>query len=215
MNYKIKVAFITIIAAMLVFFISGGVMIASAEEVSDPAAQTEVTDDVQNEEPPAEVSEEVPEEPETPQTDEEIGADFVEWLKATFGSDYEYYYNQIIENWGSIEDYLTQFGEEHLPEGFNAGLQKVLDWLNEYVVIWAPVLAIVVIVAYYLIKKRSTRKTIEKVVDSKMNVLSGELNKQSKAIMAIGRGQTALLGKNARFADTVKEIEDTEKELRS
>lgn len=211
MNYKIKVVFITIIAAMLVFFISGGVMIASAEEVSDPAAQTEVTDDVQDGEPPAEI----PEEPETPQTDEEIGADFVEWLKATFGSDYEYYYNLIIEHWGSIEDYLTQFGEENLPEGFNAGLQKVLDWLDEYVAIWAPVLAIVVIVAYYLIKKRSTRKTIEKVVDSKMTVLSDELNKQSKAIMAIGHGQTALLGKNARFADTVKEIEDTEKELQS
>lgn len=211
MNYKIKVVFITIIAAMLVFFISGGVMIASAEEVGDPAAQTEVTDDAQDGEPPAEI----PEEPETPQTDEEIGADFVEWLKATFGSDYEYYYNLIIEHWGSIEDYLTQFGEENLPEGFNAGLQKVLDWLDEYVAIWAPVLAIVVIVAYYLIKKRSTRKTIEKVVDSKMTVLSDELNKQSKAIMAIGRGQTALLGKNARFADTVKEIEDTEKELQS
>ena len=102
-----------------------------------------------------------------------------------------------------------------MPEGFNAGLQKVLDWLDEYVAIWAPVLAIVVIVAYYLIKKSSTRKTIEKVVDSKMTVLSDELNKQSKAIMAIGRGQTALLGKNARFADTVKEIEETEKELRS
>lgn len=211
MNYKIKVVFITIIAAMLVFFISGGVMIASADEVSDPAAQTEVTDDAQDGEPPAEI----PEEPETPQTDEEIGADFVEWLKATFGSDYEYYYNLIIEHWGSIEDYLTQFGEENLPEGFNAGLQKVLDWLDEYVAIWAPVLAIVVIVAYYLIKKRSTRKTIEKVVDSKMTVLSDELNKQSKAIMAIGHGQTALLGKNARFADTVKEIEDTEKELQS
>lgn len=208
MNYKIKVVFITIIAAMLVFFISGGVMIASAEEVSDPAPQTEITDEEQGEPPAAE-----PEEPE--QTDEQIGEDFVEWLKATFGSDYEYYYNQIIENWGSIEDYLTQFGEENLPEGFNAGLQKVLDWLDEYVAIWAPVLAIVVIVAYYLIKKRSTRKTIEKVVDSKMTVLSDELNKQSKAIMAIGRGQTALLGKNARFADTVKEIEDTEKELQS
>ena len=211
MNYKIKVVFITIIAAMLVFFISGGVMIASAEEVSDPAAQTEVTDDVQDGEPPAEI----PEEPETPQTDEEIGADFVEWLKATFGSDYEYYYNLIIEHWDSIEDYLTQFGEENLPEGFNAGLQKELDWLDEYVAIWAPVLAIVVIVAYYLIKKRSTRKTIAKVVAGKMNVLSNELNKQSKAIMAIGHGQTALLGKNARFADTVKEIEDTEKELQS
>lgn len=209
MNYKIKVVFITIIAAMLVFFISGGVMIASAEEVSDPTPQTEITDEGQGETPPAVE----PEEPE--QTDEQIGEDFVEWLKATFGSDYEYYYNQIIENWGSIEDYLTQFGEEHLPEGFNAGLQKVLDWLNEYVAIWAPVLAIVVIVAYYLIKKRSTRKTIEKVVDSKMTVLSDELNKQSKAIMAIGHGQTALLGKNARFADTVKEIEDTEKELQS
>lgn len=214
MNYKIKVVFITIIAAMLVFFISGGVMIASAEEVGDPAPQTEITDEEQGEPPAAEPEE--PEEPEEPgQTDEQMGEDFVEWLKATFGSDYEYYYNQIIENWGSIEDYLTQFGEEHLPEGFNAGLQKVLDWLNEYVVIWATVLAIVVIVAYYLIKKRSTRKTIEKVVDSKMTVLSDELNKQSKAIMAIGRGQTALLGKNARFADTVKEIEDTEKELQS
>lgn len=214
MNYKIKVVFITIIAAMLVFFISGGVMIASAEEVSDPAAQTEITDEEQGEPPAAEPEE--PEEPEEPgQTDEQMGEDFVEWLKATFGSDYEYYYNQIIENWGSIEDYLTQFGEENLPEGFNAGLQKVLDWLDKYVAIWAPVLAIVVIVAYYLIKKRSTRKTIEKVVDSKMTVLSDELNKQSKAIMAIGRGQTALLGKNARFADTVKEIEDTEKELQS
>ena len=56
---------------------------------------------------------------------------------------------------------------------------------------------------------------LEKNVDSKMTKLSNELNKQSRAIMSIGHGQKALLGKNARFADTVKEIDDTEKELKS
>lgn len=230
MNTKLKAVLAAVLAATLLFFISGSIIDVSADEVPNEDVALNVlsetpeepADDPETlpEELPEETPEETPDVPtapeETPEmTDEEIGADFVEWLKVTFGSDYEYYYDKIIANWGTIEDYLMQFGEDNLPDKLQLGWNTFVGWLSEYVVIWAPILAVAAMIIYYIARKRSTKKMISQVVDSKMTTIADELNKQGRATMAVMTAQKALLGNNAKFAKTVEQLEASEKELNS
>ena len=195
MTKRIKLIFITILAAILVFFTAGGALIASAEEVPETTPTEETDGD----------SSDI----------EQLAADFVSWLKDTFGEDYEKYYNNIITNWGSIEEYLLQFGEENLPEQYQTGWQKFVGWLGEYSAIWAPILAVAIVVIVYIIGKKRFEAIVKKAVDSKTSALGAELNKQSKAQAAGNRAIRALLGTNEKFAENVKELEESEKELSS
>lgn len=195
MTKRIKLIFITILAAMLIFFTAGGALIASAEEVPETTPTEETDGDS------ADI--------------EQLAADFVSWLKDTFGEDYEKYYNNIITNWGSIEEYLLQFGEENLPEQYQTGWYKFVGWLGEYSAVWAPILAVAIVVIVYIIGKKRFEAIVKKAVDSKTSALGAELNKQSKAQAAGNRAIRALLGTNEKFAENVKELEESEKELGS
>lgn len=227
MNSKLKLFFVTVIAVMFVFLICGGTLIASAEtELTENPASAETdgaeNDGEENEElaPPADLSGETEEEmPATPPADteedteiENVAANFVEWLKATFGADYEYYYNQIIDNWGSVENYLLQFGE-NIPEEYQTGWNEFIAWITKYAVIWAPVLAVALIVLVWVVGKKVFASIVKKVVDSKISAVGLEMNKQSKALSSIIRSQKAMFGTNEKFADNVKELDESEKEL--
>lgn len=228
MNSKLKLFFITIIAAMFICIICGGTLIASAETEPTENPATAETGGVENggEEndelaPPADLSGETEEEtPATPPADtevdteiENVAANFVEWLKATFGADYEYYYDQIIDNWGSIENYLLQFGEENIPEEYQTGWNEFVAWLGEYSAVWAPVFAVAIVILVYIIGKKRLESIMKKVVDSKISAVGTEMNKQSKALTSIIRSQKAMFGTNEKFADNVKELDESEKEL--
>lgn len=225
MNSKLKLFFVTIIAVMLVFIIGGGAIVASAETTAENPA-TEETDGAENGEgeelvPPADLSGETEEEtPATPPADtaedaeiENVAANFVEWLKATFGEDYEYYYNQIIDNWGSIENYLLQFGEQYLPEEYQTGWDEFVAWLRDNAPIWATILAIAIVIIVWLVGKKVFTSIVKKVVDSKTSALAKELNKQSEAMIATNHALSALLGKGEKFTDNVKELEESTEKL--
>lgn len=197
MSKRIKIILIMLLAATLVFFTAGGIMFASAEEVTVPPEQEEVTDD------------------EETGTIEDVAADFVGWLKDTFGEDYEKYYNNIITNWGSIEEYLLQFGEENIPEQYQTGWQNFVKALGENAPFWAPILAVAIVIIVYLIGKKRFTAIIQKAVDGKTAAMGQELNKQSKALTSVIHSQKAMLGNNAKFADTVKDLDESEKELNS
>lgn len=219
---KLKTAFAIIIAAMLMFFISGGAIAASAEEYDapqEPVGQTEPDADEQPDETP-DVTIEPPtdeniEDEEQDDAIEDIAANFVDWLKTTFGADYEYYYNIIIEKWGSVEQYLLQFGTENLPEQYQTGWQNFVSWLGEYAPVWAPILAVAVVIIVYIIGKKRFESIVKKAVDSKISGVGTELNKQSKAQIATNRALKALLGSGEKFAENVKELDESEKELNS
>ena len=209
MNKSLKVVLVTIVAAMIMLLLSGGAIIASAEEViiSEPLV-TEI-DDGEDESTGETVPSETPSgetEEEQPTEIEELAANFVGWLKSTFGEDYEYYYNKIIEAWGSIENYLTQFGEEKLPEQYQSGWQEFISFLDEYAVVWAPVLAIAAVIIIFIIGKMKFTAAIDKAVDRRTAALGNEMNKQSKAQTAVMHGIKARCGNNAKFADTLKEL---------
>ncbi|MDE6597604.1 MAG: hypothetical protein K2K60_03085 [Clostridia bacterium] len=189
---KIKIAFITLIAAMLLIFTGIGATVTYAE--------TEIM-------PPAEITETVEE-----SNIDEIAASFTEYLKARYGEEYETYYNAIIEKWGSIEGYLLAFGDK-LPEEHRNGWQKFVGWLSEYSSVWAPALAVVILIIIAVIGKKIFNKTLDRIVKLKVAPIVSELNLQSNATVAMIHAQKALLGNNERFTESVEELTVAEKEL--
>ena len=164
--------------------------------------------------------------PETP-TDEETPDDgvtglvdrFIENLKDKYGADYEYYLNAILEQWGSVEAYLLSL-TDNLPDEFQAGYNDVVGWLGKYAVIWAPCLAIVLVVVCAIFGKRLVKKILDKItelfvkpIENKLKLQAEELNKQSEATAALLKSNRALLGTNEKFAEERKAAETAEKKL--
>lgn len=220
-----KVQLILLIAMSMVFsflIICGTAFTALADDTLIEQEQTEQTDENAPEsgepdytEPKDDSTDENPD-GEQP-TDEPNGLSvtvekFTEFLKAKYGDDYEFYYNQIIEHWGSIEAYLLQFGTT-LPEEYQNGWEAFVAWLGKYSVMWAPALAIAIIIIVALLGKKKFNDIIEKIVNSKLSPIVQELNTQSNATVSIIRAQKALLGNNAKFAESVKDLDKSEKEL--
>lgn len=207
---KIKTLIVTLLAAtVLVFMFAGTALCAfadSPDNVTEPHAPMQ--------------TEELPENTVAPDisTDESslntLIVQFTEYLKTKYGADYEFYYNNIIEQWGSIEAYLLSFGEK-LPEEHRSGWQKFIGWLTEYSPVWAPVFAVILVIFGGVIGKKQLNKLVERLVNSKLSPLVRELNLQSNATAAMLNAQKALLGGNERFAETVAEIDKAEKELKA
>lgn len=220
-----KVQLVLLIALSMVFsllIICGTAFTALADDTMIEQEQTEQTEE--NTPESGEVDETDPEDDGTDEnpTDEpttekpfeiaDMVDKFTEFLKAKYGDDYEFYYNQIIEQWGSIEAYLLQFGTT-LPEEYQNGWEAFVAWLGKYSVMWAPALAIAIVIIVALLGKKKFNDIIEKIVNSKLSPIVQELNTQSNATVSIIRAQKALLGCNAKFAESVKDLDKSEKEL--
>ena len=141
-----------------------------------------------------------------------IADNFINYLKERYGDDYTYYYNRIIEQWGSVEAYLLSFGEK-LPEDNRNSWERFVGWLDEYASVWAPALAVAVVIIVALVGKKTFNAIVDKVVNAKLKPIVNELNAQSKATVAILHSQKALLGSSEKFANNVRELEQGEKEL--
>ncbi len=198
---KIKTLLITLlIATVLVFMLAGGALCAFADNSSNAEEPPEntVASDISSVE----------------SNFDTLVLNFTEYLKTKYGADYEFYYNSIIEQWGSIEAYLLSFGEK-LPEQHRSGWQKLIGWLTEYSPVWAPVFAVILIIFGGVIGKKQLNKLVERLVNSKLSPLVRELNLQSNATAAMLNAQKALLAGNERFTETVAEIEQAERELKA
>lgn len=190
---KIKKVFMVVIAAMLLVFLCagfGGFALAE-EEMSPPEQTEEVAPDIEG-----------------------VAEQFITYLKDKYGADYEFYYNQIIEQWGSVEGYLLAFGNK-LPEEYRTGWDKFVGWLKEYSPVWATSLAIVIVIIVALVGRKVFNSAIERIVNTKLKPVVNELNLQSNATMSIMHAQKALLGTVPKFKDNVTELEEAEKELKN
>lgn len=143
---------------------------------------------------------------------EGVADNFLNYLKERYGEDYLFYYERIIDNWGSVEAYLLSFGEK-LPEEAQTGWQKFVGWLDEYASVWAPALAVAIVIIVGLIGKKQFNALVNRIVNAKLKPIVNELNAQSKATVSILHSQKALLGNGERFAGNVTELEESEKEL--
>lgn len=138
---------------------------------------------------------------------------FTAYLKDKYGAEYEQIYNGIIEQWGSIEAYLVQFGEEYIPEEFNAGWGDFVEWLGVNAPIWATALALACVIFIAVFGKKAFDKIVNKIVDAKVSVLSAELNKQSAAISAQMKALKTIMPTTEKGAAAVQELDAKEKEL--
>lgn len=192
---------------------------AYANEITAPE---QVTEEPQNE--PQIDDNEATEPPTTENTEEDTDTDttfdmaalvekFTQYLKDKYGADYEQIYNGIIEQWGSIEAYLLQFGEEYIPEEYNAGWGEFVAWLGVNAPIWATALAVACVIFIAVFGKKAFNKIVKKIVDTKVNLLSDELNKQSAALSAQMKALKMIMPTNEKCAAAVQELEEKEKEL--
>ncbi len=78
---------------------------------------------------------------------------------------------------------------------------------------WAPALAVAVIIIVALIGKKQFDALVIRIVNAKLKPIVNELNVQSKATVSLIHSQKALLGTNSKFTDTVKELDESEKEI--
>ena len=196
-----KISIAVILAAMLILFVSIGT-VAPAFADCENEVQSTVLETVN------------PNISRNKSDFEQIAEQFTEYLKDKYGADYELYYNQIIERWGSVEAYLLSLGDK-LPEEYQSGWDKFIGWLGEYSVLWAPALAVLIVILVAVIGKKKFDKLLERIVNAKLSPIVHELNLQSNATVAVIHAQEALLGNNERFADQVKELETAEKELKN
>lgn len=215
---KIKRLFILLIAAALMFICAGaGVAVYADTEDNVPSTEIEdeLSDDESNEEP-ADDADEEPTESEDAESIDSVATSFVDYLKEKYGEDYNFYYDQIIEKWGSVEGYLLAFGNK-LPEEQKSDWDKFVGWLDKYAPVWAPPLAVLLLAIVFIIGRKQFNKIfekiVEKIVNGKLSPLIRELNLQSNATVSMLRAQKALLGTVPKFDENVKELEAAEKEF--
>ena len=214
---------ILIFAVMIAFMFVCLVATFTGAYAEETTAPEQVTEEPQNEpqiddneatEPPT------TEEPTQEDTDTDTAFDmaalvdkFTQYLKDKYGAEYDAIYNGIIEQWGSIEAYLLQFGKEYIPEEYNAGWNAFIEWLSVNAPIWAPALALACIIFIAVFGKKAFNKIVQKIVDTKVKLLSDELNKQSAALSAQMKALKMIMPTNEKCAAAVQELEEKEKEL--
>lgn len=199
---RTKKLFIVILCVALLALILASPFAVAVSVRADDGAQT-IEEVIEDEEPS-----------DGPLNIEGVADGFMAYLKERYGEDYQYYYNKIIENWGSVEAYLLSFGEK-LPEEKRTDWENFVSWLNEYAAVWAVPLAVAIIITIALVGKKQFNAIVDRIVNSKLSPIVAELNKQSAATVSIMHAQKALLGSGERFADSVKELDESEKELKN
>ena len=143
---------------------------------------------------------------------ENLADRFIANLKDKYGDDYEYYLNAILEQWGSVEAYLLSL-TDNLPDELQTGYADFIGWLGEYASIWAPCLAVALVIIGFIVGKKALNTILNRIVEARIKPIEEELNKQSAAQAAQLKATRALLGTNEKFAEERKSAEDAEKKL--
>lgn len=136
-------------------------------------------------------------EPTEEQTQETSLADaFLDALKEKYGDQWQQYYDAIIAEWGTVEEYLLSLVPEDAPEAVQDAAQGVADFLrdNQGVIVTVAAVLCVVIVA---IVGGAVRSGIKKLFAR----LFADQNKKSRAMIAQSNALNALMGENKKFED--------------
>lgn len=187
------------VACFLLFPIFMGNAPASAEEVAEPPVTDETTDKT-----------------ETVEDDLKSLVDgFIEQLKTKYGDDYETYYNAIIGQWGSVEEYLLSLVTEDTPDAVASGWTAFVKWLGEYSPVWGSIFAVVAVIIVVLLGKKALNKVTGFVMGtgSKFKTLFSEINKIDAALNAQSKALVKLLGENEKFKEERAELEKTAEDL--
>lgn len=141
---------------------------------------------------------------------------FLAQLKAKYGEDYETYYNAILSDWGSIEEYLLSLVNEDTPDKTAQGWTAFVKWLGEYSPVWASILAVALVIVVIVCGKKALKKVAEFATGTsgKMKTLFAEINKIDAAQAAQNSALLKLLGENNRFKEERDALEKSAEDLK-
>lgn len=136
---------------------------------------------------------------------------FLARLKAKYGDDYETYYNAIIAEWGSVEEYLLSLVEDETDVAAT-GWKNFVSWLGENAPIWASALAIGLVIVLILCGRGVVNKLWD-WLNSKKKTAVAAVNALYVAQIAQGKALMKLLGENPRNEEERAAIEAAIKKL--
>lgn len=140
--------------------------------------------------------------PETPTEDELSDAvqQFIDGLKEQYGQEWMTYYNAIIAEWGTVENYLMSLLPDDSPDVVKDAWLAFVAWTRDNWTILAAIGATIAAcagVVLYVALKRKANAFMQK----KFNNIYDEYNKQSAAIKAQNAMLIAMSGSNPRFEE--------------
>lgn len=231
---KAKSRFFTLIAvaSLLVLLFCTPAVTVYAETPSVPVtAPTEsAPDETESEETPQEPSggaqEPAGEEGQAPAEGEEQDPDesepsdavqqFIDGLKEQYGQEWMTYYNAIIAQWGTVENYLMSLLPEDSPDVVKDAWLAFVAWTRDNWVILAAIgatIASAVGVIVYVFTKKRAKAFMLSAYDDKFAKLYEEYNKQSAAIKAQNAMLIAMTGANPKYEETRAALQKTGDEL--
>lgn len=174
------------------------------EEGQDPAEGEEQDPEEGEEQDPAEGEEQGPAEGEEQDPDESETSDavqqFIDGLKEQYGQEWMTYYNAIIAEWGTVENYLMSLLPDDSPDVVKDAWLAFVAWTRDNWTILAAIGATIAAcagVVLYVVLKRKANAFMQK----KFNNIYDEYNKQSAAIKAQNAMLIAMSGGNPRFEE--------------
>lgn len=193
------------------------------EEPAPPAPTDEPAEGVTEEQPTTEEPEEPITEPEGPTEDEpatdepsDAVQQFIDGLKEQYGNNWTTYYNAILAEWGTVENYLMSLLPEDSPDVVKDAWLAFVAWTRENWVILAAIgatIASAVGVIVYVFTKKRAKAFMLSAYDDKFAKLYEEYNKQSAAIKAQNAALIALTGANPKYEETRAALQKTGDEL--
>lgn len=204
MTKKLFVVFLA--AVLLLFGISASCVyvVASAEETAQETP-------AEPQEPAAEEEQGQPDE--TPQEGEGSGMQllidgFIAQLKERYGDQWQQYYDRIIADWGTVEQYLLSLVPDDSPDVVKDGWQQFIAWLGEYSPVWGSVLAAVFVIIVIVFGK----KALNAIKNFFLSLFRSK-NKEYQALTAQNEALLALLGENPKFEERRAALKASNEEM--
>lgn len=197
-----------------------------SDEPTEGATEGQPTEEPEapgEDESPTEEPEEPATEPEEPTegepvTDEPSDAvqQFIDGLKEQYGNNWTTYYNAILAQWGTVENYLMSLLPEDSPDVVKDAWLAFVAWTRDNWVILAAIgatIASAVGVIVYVFTKKRAKAFMLSAYDDKFAKIYEEYNKQSAAIKAQNAALIALTGANPKFEETRAALQKTGDDL--
>ena len=133
---------------------------------------------------------------------------FIAQLKDKYGDQWQQYYDAIIAEWGTVEQYLLSLVPEDSPDVVKDGWQEAVSWLGEYSPIWGSILAAVLVIIVIVFGK----KALNALKNFFLSLFRSK-NKEYQALTAQNEALLALLGENPKFEENRAALKASNKEM--
>ena len=133
---------------------------------------------------------------------------FITQLKDKYGDQWQQYYDAIIAEWGTVEQYLLSLVPEDAPDVVKDGWTSFVDWTRENWVVLAAIGATVCVIIIIVFGK----KIFDAVKKFFLSVFRST-NKQYKVLLAQNNAIFALLGDNPKFEEQRAALKSANEEM--